>query len=1097
MTGLSLPLGALGTGLMLALAILLGSFALLAWRVTILLKLGTREIARRRARAALIVFGLTLSTTVIAGALGTGDTMGYSVRALVSQSLGPVDEVVTLNPPRTGTRDQARALVNGGLSGLSTAGLGLFDQATAGTALAAARGNGSVAGVTPAIVDQVSVVDPAKRETQSGLLLMAVPAPYPSGFGALSTAAGTAVSLAGLPAGDVVLNQPAAVLLGAAAGRALQVQTRGVTWDVRVAAVAAGDALGGAQPTVIAPLASYQLAIGAAGQVNAVLVANRGGADSVLLSDAATQALRVALANRDAVRQIHDYLAQPEAQRALLAAESGLSATDRGQVEALRVEAARPQTTDRFAGMVTDPTVRRQLFSLARAVPTGGRGAIFGALRGASSLSVFAVKQSTLDQANQVGSVVTAVFLVLGIFSIFAAALLVFLVFSLLGADRAAALATMRALGMTRRQVMGVFLFEGLSYDLAGAAIGAVAGVGAALLTTWLLGRSLATYGLHLALHVEPRSILVAFAAGVLLTFAAMVAAAWRVSRAEIVAATRGSLVDERRDWFALPGGLLILAAGIVWHRWRIPPGFYEPRNPLVVPVALSLALLGLACWTLAVAAVLERGGSWRSARRAEIVGDALVTLLIVGVVAVWVRALSALPTPFGDTRSDAVTVAVSGVVLIVTATATIARMLGPLLGLLDRALASAARLRAVVRPAAGEMTRQRWRSGMAVVMFGMVIFTVVAGLTLIDALATAYGGTEPPIAGFQLRADQSGSQPISDMVAALDGTRTVALGAFSAVGGVTPLDVQIVQIGVPDSGWHGSTLAVLDDGFLQGIQARIDRPASGYDTASAWAAVRDHPGTAVVSASLLGGMVLAPGLGSRSAQDPLTIWARPSVGGQPVKLSVIGIIDGGSSLDPAIYTSGRTAQALAVVLPPPSYFLFALRPGQQEGSVAAGLRLAFTHRGLSVSSLDDRFQIVQSVRGLLTQVVQGFMSLGLVAGIAALGMLAIQSVIERRAQLGTLRALGFTRWQTRATLALESTAIALSGIAIGLVLGLALAHSLLALLAQSSPEVRFVVPWSDIALTAGVAWVGSTLAAATGVWQAGRVSPAEALRAI
>ena len=62
--------------------------------------------------------------------------------------------------------------------------------------------------------------------------------------------------------------------------------------------------------------------------------------------------------------------------------------------------------------------------------------------------------------------------------------------------------------------------------------------------------------------------------------------------------------------------------------------------------------------------------------------------------------------------------------------------------------------------------------------------------------------------------------------------------------------------------------------------------------------------------------------------------------------------------------------------------------------------------------------------------------------------------------------------------------------------LGLALAHSLLALLAQSSPEVRFVVPWGDIALTAGAAWIGSTLAAATGVWQAGRVSPAEALRA-
>ncbi len=50
----------------------------------------------------------------------------------------------------------------------------------------------------------------------------------------------------------------------------------------------------------------------------------------------------------------------------------------------------------------------------------------------------------------------------------------------------------------------------------------------------------------------------------------------------------------------------------------------------------------------------------------------------------------------------------------------------------------------------------------------------------------------------------------------------------------------------------------------------------------------------------------------------------------------------------------------------------------------------------------------------------------------AALGMLGVQSVFERRVHLGTLRALGFTRWQTRATLAFEAAITAALGSAWG-----------------------------------------------------------------
>ena len=228
----------------------------------------------------------------------------------------------------------------------------------------------------------------------------------------------------------------------------------------------------------------------------------------------------------------------------------------------------------------------------------------------------------------------------------------------------------------------------------------------------------------------------------------------------------------------------------------------------------------------------------------------------------------------------------------------------------------------------------------------------------------------------------------------------------------------------------------------------------------------------------------------------PLTLWVRPDDGGQPLKLTVIGVIDSRSQLPPGIYTSRATAAGMGVALPAPSTYYLQPRASVHAADAITGLRVSFAGKGLAVMALSDQVQTAQSIRLLLTRIVQGFMGLGLIAGVAALGMLGVQSVIERRAQLGTLRALGFTRWQSRATLAFESAVIALLGVALGVGLGLILSHSLVALLGTDHPELHYVIPWGQIALTAALALAGSALASAVAIWQAGRVSPADALRA-
>ena len=125
----------------------MGALALLAVRNRVLVKLGVRNVGRRRARSALIVVGLMLGTTIIAAALATGDTMSHTIRSTAVQALGGTDEVVAAKGAVTD--------IPGELGDAS--GVGYFPQSTAADVrLVLARSN-LADGVAGAIRKDVAV----------------------------------------------------------------------------------------------------------------------------------------------------------------------------------------------------------------------------------------------------------------------------------------------------------------------------------------------------------------------------------------------------------------------------------------------------------------------------------------------------------------------------------------------------------------------------------------------------------------------------------------------------------------------------------------------------------------------------------------------------------------------------------------------------------------------------------------------------------------------------------------------------------------------------------------------------------------------------
>ena len=149
-------------------------------------------------------------------------------------------------------------------------------------------------------------------------------------------------------------------------------------------------------------------------------------------------------------------------------------------------------------------------------------------------------KQNGIKQAESIANIFTTVFLVFGLFSVMVGVLLIFLIFMMLAAERRAEMGISRAIGTKRRHLIQSFLAEGAAYSILAGAVGSGLGV----LVSWVLiswmGNLLAgVSGSSFGFDIKPRSLIVAYCLGMIITFLTVMFSSWRVSRLNIVAAIR------------------------------------------------------------------------------------------------------------------------------------------------------------------------------------------------------------------------------------------------------------------------------------------------------------------------------------------------------------------------------------------------------------------------------------------------------------------------------------------------------------------------------------------------------------------------------
>ena len=880
--------------------------------------------------------------------------------------------------------------------------------------------------------------------------------------------------------GEVYLSRLGAERLSARPGDRLEVFLGPIPLPYRVVGIVeeAGP-LSTLSPVVMMRLDEAQQLLFMKGRINNVLVSNLGDATGGLQhSGAMTERLRVLALDAGLVDQITGYLRSPEvrpilddaiAKRTALGGPAGLTGSTQvvtptsglaGMLLGSLIPSDRlPQRlADLRAGLdqsggskatevLADAEVRGWLRELP--VPEAGRTEWQGWLDNVSPMEVLEVlnKATVVSASGVAGTVFSSIFTIFGIFSILAGVLLIFLIFVMLAAERRSELGVARAIGVQRRHLVQTFVTEGMLYDLVAAALGLALGLLVSFGMVGFIGGLFNTVSgtvtgrpaniFEFRFNVATTSLIIGYCLGVLFTFLVVLISSWRVSRLNIVTAIR-DLPDEaqartlgsgKRVW-RWAAGLLWLAAGALLY---VASG----RNDRTVAlICVTLALVGL---TTLLARGLER-----TRARPERITWARYTLLGLGLIATWgIPWGELLGRPSGASLLQAgptylLAFVLRPVFLILGMIVTIIFNADAIAWVATRLFGGIGWLAPVLRTAIAYPLSTRFRTGMAMVMFAMIVCTVTVMAVVIEATESLIVLDEKQSAGFQIRTQSSllsFFDPITDLqgrIAAQRGAHPL-LEQITAVGGVAAQDV---EARTPGAGtWGRAWLAGIDAGYVAQAQKvyPLQARAPGYaDDAAVWAALAARDDVAIITPELLtrrqpavlqseastSGAAPSNDLSailSQYAPEPIVmeegrlpqiyVEIRPGAAVSTThQLQIIGVLAENSTLAGANMqvpmAALRRIEGKEVAA---GSFYLQVAPAADVHAVSQEVERTFLGSGLDATVMAESFALGQTVTRGILRLFQGFMALGLLVGIAALGVIASRTVVERRQQVGVL----------------------------------------------------------------------------------------------
>ncbi|MFQ6061483.1 MAG: ABC transporter permease, partial [Thermoplasmata archaeon] len=319
-----------------------------------------------------------------------------------------------------------------------------------------------------------------------------------------------------------------------------------------------------------------------------------------------------------------------------------------------------------------------------------------------SSIEVDTVKKDDLEFAQSASEQIAEIFSIMGTFSIIAGVILVINIFVMLAEERKPEMGVSRALGMKRRHLVQTYLFEGSAYALIASFLGTFAGLGIAYLMVLAFGHMFGqAAGIEIPFHFEFISLVLGFCIGVTITFLTVILASWVVSRLNIVRAIRTvpepSLNRSSRKFVS--GAILLVALGILFLLGGISS------------LSGALFMTGPCMFLLGGAMLLS---AYLRPRIPYTVASIAIIFWILAPIE-WMEGL----------QSGLEMFILSGIFLVLSAVLLLMANSDSLISVLIRAIARREKTLPVARVALSYPMKKKFRTGMTLAMFALIIFTV------------------------------------------------------------------------------------------------------------------------------------------------------------------------------------------------------------------------------------------------------------------------------------------------------------------------------------------------------------------------------------
>ncbi len=1040
----------------IALALLSG-VSLQGYRMRLLMKIGLRNIFRRKASTCIVVLGLMVGTSIISGSLIMGDTLENMYTKRIYDEYHETDE---------------------GLFTFESGGnLGFFNESEYNELAVYVEQDpvlsAKIEDISPEIIYRLPVFDPETRLSEPDVTLIGFDYHRSTAFGTFSSLSGDTVLTGGELSGDeVYVNERLADEIDAKAGHRILLflgENQSVEYTVKEVVKNQGRAAyvhpGTHGYDLFMSLEQAQALLDQEGTINVLRVSNAGdGREGMKYSDAVVTALE-------------PYL----------------------------------ETNEPFLLMVK-------------------------------------LKQDDVKAAESESKETRDMFIILGSFSIIAGMMLIVNIFVMLAQERKSEMGMSRAIGMTRKQLAQAFLFEGVGYAVLSAIVGTFLGIVAAYAVLGSFGsigfdENGGTSGTSNPLEFftfSAESLLLSFSAGVLITFLTTTAASWKTSKLNIIRAIRNipepgyrrHVKKEAVDSASISRRLYLFISNTLLGQYEII--FMVLSGLLLFASLVDIGMFhhelwagygGLCCFIYAAGLLLRR---YIPDEQAFVISGGLVLLI-------WCYPYDIFDKLFDITMTagEVDKALIAGIFMVSSALLVTMNSSNFLLGLLMKMFGRFRSLAPVLKTAISYPMNNRFRTGMTLAMFALILFTVTTLAMVVGLIeGDLDNATRNSSGGYHMVAGTNPETPMEDIGFLIEENDNLSSRDFSAIVPMNTAHIMIHPVYQGEGSGSGSLeqrlQAQLDMSFPQyrdqdetawydllGCSDEFfresDFPLQGWDrkeyesSEGVWNAVKNDPSLVILDTDMMKEAgeeeeeeEEGPGF-QVVAGDHLVI---RDMTGNARSVKVIGFTK--SELFLGIFirsdvVSGRGQGEFGVSAASKILFRFSNDVSESRyKDISKDMEREFLASGLQTVIIKEEIMAQHRSMSDFLTLMEAFLSLGLAVGIAGLGIITIRSVAERKQQVGMLRSIGFSRSMITRSFLIESSYIGLLGILIGV--GLGILMGLRFYLDQNfGPDGGFggdfVIPWMNIIVIALISYTLTFLTTVGPARSAARTNTAKSLR--